>query len=200
MLMSLVVPGTGELYLGSPGRAAIFFVAEAAIWTSYAIFESQGNHRTDLYRQFASIHAGVPTREDDEFYRVMSNYIASDGPYSANERIRREARALYPNDLEEQQRYYQENAYTGENAWEWDSEASFDRFSEMRSSSLDSYQYANLSLGLLVANRIVSVVDCGLLSASKNREYEEQQKPQLSWNFTAGRDGPGARVVLSRSF
>jgi len=199
MLMSLVVPGTGELYLGSPGRAAIFFVAEAAIWTSYFVFQSEGNHREDLYQQFAAIHAGVPVRNDDEFYRILGNYISSDGPYSANERVRREARAIFPGNREKQEQYIAENAYTGDNSWEWDSQASFDRFQEMRSSSLDSYQYANLSLGLLVANRIVSVVDTGLLAASKNRELA-QQKPQLSWNFTAGRNGPGAQVVLSRSF
>jgi len=199
MLMSLILPGTGELYLGSPGRAAIFFVAEAAIWTSYFVFTSEGNHRQDLYREFASIHAGLPAREDDEFYRVLSNFISADGPYSANERVRREARALYPNDRSKQDEYFAENAFAGDDAWEWDTDASFERFQEMRSASLDSYQYANMSLGLLVANRLISVVDTGLLAASKNRE-QAKQKPQLSWNFTAGRNGPGAQVVLSRSF
>jgi hypothetical protein len=199
MLFSLVLPGTGELYLGAKGRAAGFLVAEGLIWTSYFVFEGQGAHREDLYKEFAHVHAGVAPREDDDYYRIIGNFIGSDGPFSANEQVRREARAIFPNDREKQEEYVQENSYQGGDTWQWDSSETFDRYREMRSSSQDSYENANLSLGLLVANRILSVIDVGLISAGQHREYKKNQTT-VSWNVRAERKGPAATVIVSRTF
>ena len=198
MLYSLLLPGLGELYLGHQGRAAGFFVAEGAIWSGFAIFRSQGSHRRDLYREFAALHAGVPARDDDDFYRVIGNYVSSDGPFSANEQVRREARLLYPDDREKQDEYFQENAYVQEDGWDWGDEDTLDRYGEMRKASEDAYDRAKLTLGLLVANRLLSVLDVGILASGMNEEGENRST--LFWNLDAGREGPGARVTLARSF
>ena len=87
----------------------------------------------------------------------------------------------------------------GDEGWEWESEEAFDRYKEMRSSSLDAYDNSNLSLGLLVANRILSVIDTGLLAAQKNREYKDNQT-SFSWDVRAERKGPAATLIVSRTF
>jgi hypothetical protein len=198
MLYSLVLPGLGEYYLGHTGRAKGFFVAEGAIWTSFAVFRVQGAHRRTLYKEFASAHAGVSERNDDEFYRIIGNFVSSDGPFSANEQVRRQARALYPNDPAQQQAFFDENAYTGDNAWQWESQDLMNRYQDLRSSSLDAFHRSDLSIGLLVANRLLSVIDAGILGAKARNAALGQAR--LSWDVTADADGPGATVTLSRAF
>jgi hypothetical protein len=197
MLYSLVLPGLGELYLGHKGRATAFFAVEGAIWTSYIAFQSQGGHRKDLYQEFAEVRAGAARKDDDEYYRVIGNYISSDGPFSANEGVRRQARALYPNNPAEQQAYYEEHAYTGDDSWNWFSEADLDRYKDMRTESLDAYQKADYSLGAAVANRLLSIIDVGILGAQASHDEDEAE---IHMNMTGGREGPGAQLVLSRSF
>jgi hypothetical protein len=145
----------------------VFFLAEGAIWTSYAVFQVQGAHRKDIYREFARVNAGVATRNDDEFYRIIGNYESSDGPFSANEQVRREARANYPDDRAKQEEYYQEHAYTGDDTWTWQSQAMLDTYQDMRDASLSAYHKSNFSLGLALANRLISVVDTGILAAKR---------------------------------
>lgn len=199
MLYSLLLPGLGEMWLGHGTRAKFFFAAEAGIWTAYGVFQVQGNHRKDLYREYAQVFAGVPERGDEDFYRVIGNFASSDGPFSANEQVRRQARALYPNDRARQEQYVRENGYFGDDAWEWESEEALDRYREMRRSSLDAFNNADLTLGLLVANRLVSVVDAGLLAAKWNRSHAGGTET-LSWDVGAGPEGPRATVMLARSF
>ena len=196
MLYSLILPGLGEYALGHRQRAAVFFVAEGAIWTSFIVFQSQGSHRKDLYREFASVHAGAGSRDDDDFYRTIGNYIASDGPFSANEQIRREARALFPDDPSLQDAYYAEHAYTGDDAWRWESEQILDRYQEMRDASISAYHKSEFSIGLLVANRLISVVDAGLLAARRNREVQAQTG--FRWGIQA--DPDAALFTVSRTF
>ena len=198
MLYSLLLPGLGEYYLGHTTRAKAFFVAEGAVWTAFTVFRVQGNHRRELYREYAEINAGVPVRDDDDYYRVIGNFDSADGPYSANEQVRREARAIYPNQPDKQEEYFQDHAYLGDNAWEWGGTDQRLRFKDMRSSSIDSYHRADLSIGLAVANRILSVLDAGVLAARQHRD--EDSAGRLSWDIDSGREGPGARITLARTF
>ena len=196
MLYSLLLPGLGEYTLGHHDRAKIFFVAEGAIWTSYAIFQVQGAHRQDLYKEFARVNAGVAKRDDDDFYRIIGNYASSDGPFSANEQIRREARANYPDDRAKQEEYYQEHAYTGDDTWTWQSQAMLDTYQDMRDASISAYHKSDFSLGLAIANRLISVVDTGILAAKKSRA--NATTTGFRWNIEA--EPSGARLLVSRHF
>jgi hypothetical protein len=196
MLYSLLLPGLGEYTLGHHDRAKIFFLAEGAIWTSYAIFRVQGAHRKDIYHEFARVNAGVASRDDDEFYRIIGNYVSSDGPFSANEQIRREARANYPDDRAKQEEYYQEHAYTGDDTWTWQSQAMLDTYQDMRDASESAYHKSDFSLGLAIANRLISVVDTGILAAKKSRA--NATTTGFRWNIEA--EPSGARLLVSRQF
>jgi TM2 domain-containing membrane protein YozV len=199
MLYSFLLPGLGEQYLGHTGRAKVFFVLEGITWTSFAVFRIQGSHREDLYKEFAEVHAGPSQRNDDEFYRTIGNFIASDGPFSANEQVRRIARSRFPNDREAQDQFFADNAYTGDDAWSWESEDRLDAYKGLRTSSLDAFHRSELAVGVMVANRLLSVIDVGILASRRNRDHADDQA-RLSWNLEADADGPGAQVTLSRTF
>ncbi len=161
LALSALLPGAGQYYAGKKGRANIFFLAESAIWTSFVVFQVQGYLRKGNYRDYAELMAGVDTEDKpDEFYRALGQYTRSDpGPGSYNESIRREARALYPDDRERQEQYLLENGYFGDDAWEWRSEEDQARYKSLRKKSQLSFRRATYMLGLAVANRILAAMD-----------------------------------------
>jgi hypothetical protein len=55
-LMSLVVPGTGELYSENYLKAAIFFVVEAAAITTALIYNHKGDTQTGFFQNYANQH------------------------------------------------------------------------------------------------------------------------------------------------
>ena len=201
MLYSAVLPGLGELYLGHKSRAAVFFVAEAAIWTSWFVLRAEGNSDKNRYQDWASIFAGISgNREDDDYYRRLGNYRSSDGARSYNEAVRRTARAIYPSDREAQEEYVAANGYFGADAWDWETEDAWNRYQDLYQESEDNYNNANLALGLLVLNRLVSVVDAALLGKRYNTESSDGSRSSLEWHLGVDEEGPGASLTMARTF
>ena len=58
-LLSAVVPGAGQFYTKSYWQSASFLGAEVLVWIAYAMYERQGNQRTDAFQQFADAHWSV---------------------------------------------------------------------------------------------------------------------------------------------
>jgi hypothetical protein len=56
MLLSAVIPGTGQLYAGAKIRGAVFLALEAAGWTAFAMYQTKGKDKEDEYEQFADDH------------------------------------------------------------------------------------------------------------------------------------------------
>jgi len=52
-LMSLVVPGTGEIYAGDYLKAGIFMAVEAAVITTALIYDKKGDDQTDKFEGYA---------------------------------------------------------------------------------------------------------------------------------------------------
>ena len=200
MLYSLLLPGMGEYYLGHKTRAAAFWMVEGGIWTTHFVFRAQGNSGKDRYKEWAELFAGVSRRDNDDYYRTIGNYASSEGPRSANEFVRRRARALYPTDPDKRRQYEQENGYYGDDSWDWQDEASLTRYQHMRDVSENAYDNASLTLGLLVANRLLSVLDAGILARKYEKAMSDGSKAQLQWNVNWGPEGPNAGVVVSRRF
>src|SRR3972149_7544051 len=53
-IMSLVVPGTGEIYAGEYWKAGIFLAIEAAAITTAIIYDKKGDHKTSEFENFAN--------------------------------------------------------------------------------------------------------------------------------------------------
>lgn len=56
VLLSILVPGAGELYMGYYGRAAGLIALEVAAWTGYAYYRDQGLDTRAEYESFADAH------------------------------------------------------------------------------------------------------------------------------------------------
>jgi len=56
MLLSAVIPGMGQFYAGAKLRGAIFLALEAAGWTTFAVYQTQGKNKENDYQDFADAH------------------------------------------------------------------------------------------------------------------------------------------------
>jgi len=99
VLLSLLLPGAGELYSGHKGRATGFFISEGAIWANFAAWEVAGHLRKNDYIEQARLNAGLGTEsESDDYWRLVGTYMRSSGsgPDSYEDALRRDARNEFP--------------------------------------------------------------------------------------------------------
>jgi hypothetical protein len=200
MLMSAVLPGWGELYTGHPTRAKWFMTAEAAIWLGYGAYQLQGHMREDDYQEFARIFAGVPEGSSSQYYDDIEDYIRSHGASSYNEMIKREARSLYPDDLEAQEVYLRRNGYSGDKGWEWEDERRFSEYRDIRHDAAVSYRNAFYMTGLAVLNRAISAIDSAWMARRYNMGLTDERGASLSVRPELDGRSLGSRVTLEIYF
>ena len=181
LLLSLVLPGAGEYYAGSPGRAAVFLGAEAALWTVFYSFRTYGNWRRNDYRLFAAAHAGVQGTGKGYDYYVDIEAYNSLREYNEDMLRQRDLAAVYPE--------------TDEFNWQWDSEPSRDKYRSLRLSSDRAYSRATIVIAGVVINHIVSSIDAARLV------HRQQGSASGAWRlYAAGLPEGGAVVGLWKNF
>lgn len=200
LLMSCVLPGWGEMYTGHTARGRGFMAAEAAIWAAYAGFTIQTDMREDDYREFAGVFADVPDGADGEYYQDVADYIRSEGYDSYNEAVRDEARSLFPDDPAAQDAYLAEHGRFGDAAWEWESEARFREYRQLRHLAGVSDRKAFYMTGLAVLNRAVSAIDSAWMARLGNRGGAPGTRTSLSIAPELDDGQIGARATLEVRF
>jgi hypothetical protein len=158
VLYSLLLPGLGDYYAGRTYRARAFFVVEAAVWTSFVVFRSQGHLREENYKDFVVRFAGVSSKNHtDDFYKTIGLYDSSDD-YEAE--FKAEGRfELYPDvGYYALERYYLENRIDDFEEWAWSSSERRIDFREMRSSSRLAYRRSWYMVAAAAANRVMSAI------------------------------------------
>lgn len=180
MLYSLLLPGTGELYMGYSTQGKMHLAGEAAVWAGFAYFRYQGSMREDTYKELAEVNAGVQGERDDDYYQAIAYYISSE-VYNVD--VLSEARFYYDN-REQQLEYWEDNGYFDEDAWEWNSAAAMDDYRNVRTESRKSYRRGTLMLGFAVLNRMISLV--GLYVTTKAGEEHAGMLPRVAYDDSNG--------------
>jgi hypothetical protein len=194
--LSLLLPGLGQRYLGQERRSHIYLGAEAGVWIAVASFWLQGSMREDRYREYSDIVAGAaPDVSDDDYYRDLALYGSSDVFAMV---IRWEARALFPDDLEGQRRYYQQNIYPENKSWFWPDKASFDEYKRLRRRSKRAYRKAVNVIGLALLNRLVSAIDT--VTGKEREELVGGLEPRFSLRTLPGDDSRISYVHICHTF
>jgi hypothetical protein len=151
---SLLVPGWGQRYAtGGGGR---FFAAELAFWGGYLGFERLREVRRDQYRAFAAAHADArPQGKDGEYFddlgfyqsRLEHNQFAryEDGPEAA----------LYP--------------LGRDFFWEWDRQASRERYRQLRNSTAGAGRQALFMTGLVAVNHLFAAIHAARTASGEVR-------------------------------
>ena len=212
LLLSLLLPGAGEMYLGERGRATGFFIAEGAIWTHFVWFQVAGHLRKDNYIEQARRHAGVGVSDaDDSYWKLLGQYKTSrgTGADAYEETLRREARDTYPGDPAAQDAWVAERLPSGDRAWVWSSTDARDAYRETRESSRRAYDRSKYSIAAAIVNRILSAIDTQIIRRKLSRatagdqslrpEHSQPPDPTLLLLSDTAPDG-SARLYLTRSF
>jgi hypothetical protein len=77
---SLILPGAGEYYARSYWKAALFFGAEIASWTAYAVYTGKGNKADNDMKSFADMHWSEHRYWTKVYYTAVENGLWSGYP------------------------------------------------------------------------------------------------------------------------
>jgi len=150
-VLSLMLPGTGELYAGGRRSGRFFLFTEGLSWGGLFGFRALAASREATYASYAAAHAGAQTAGKSEaYFEQMAIYQSI---YDRN------ARAVFRDGmaaslLEE----------VPGNIWEWESEEARQEFRDLRSRATSARQKAFLFVGALVFNRFTSALNAARIA------------------------------------
>ncbi len=170
IVLTLLLPGAGHLYMGEKGRAEFFLGTEAVAWVGAAAFYTYGNWKEDDYRNYAVAHAGIsPAQDDDEFYKMLSFYD-NVHEYNGSGRLYETGRPYYdPTDP---------NTY-----WYWDSPDSREEYRVIRNSAESSFRKAVFMIGVAAANRIIAGIDAFRILKKKAAGQKKDDEEEINDDY-----------------
>jgi hypothetical protein len=184
-LLSALLPGLGERYVGYRKKSEVFMAAEVVLWLSYAGFNKYGDWRKQDYQVFAATYAGANIAgKSDNYFTNLGRYDNINDYNAAQLRDRN-----LPKYYRDVDCYY----------WQWDSEANRLKYKEIRRAAKRADNRATFALGAILANHLVSAIDA-VWSAHKANKAAEQSS--LDWNveFGDGYVNPAVRFSFVASF
>ena len=161
--MSLVLPGTGQIYSGAETKGKIFLSTEALCWGSFWLFRTLGNQKEEDYGNFAATPTGV---NNDDYYSNPSFYSSPDG-YNQFARLNN-----IPGEI-----IYAEDGFSN---WQWDNADSRLQYRNLKIQSKIFYRRSLYAIGMAVFTRIVSSFD----AAHSAKKYNQKRSvEQGGWGF-----------------
>ena len=139
---SLILPGSGHQYLGR-NKAALAYLAVDVFSLVGSIYAEKYSRRLNTdSKGFAGLNAGA-TGGDDQFWQIVGEF---DNTKSYNEAV----------DLNrEKDKQYN----SGSNLWSWADPDARTEYNEMRKTARKYHLVSSICIGVMVLNRVVSVVD-----------------------------------------
>ncbi len=182
-LLSALLPGAGEYYLGNRGKARYFFAVEAISWAGCIAFRTYGHWRKDDYIRYARTNAGADLEDKSEEFRDLVGFYTSIDDYNSLGRV-----------------YDPERPYlydTPDNHWRWQSDADQAAYRNLKNRSREAYRRAKYMIGIAVANRIVSILDAIRDTRRVNRSLEGSYSLEHPLQIQFGSFDDGAQVQLA---
>lgn len=170
ILMSAVLPGTGEMYAGSWIKGALLLGAEALLWWKYFAYRDNGFDIEDEYKTFADAHWDIT--------RWQENYNPDIDPSTHT----------LP-DTKTQQYYEMIGKYDQfKGGWDDYMEGGEDltynrnKYMGMRLDSNDQFKKASTCAMLTLANHILSSIDAAWTIRKYNTQIKTQIRMTYKWN------------------
>lgn len=209
VLYSLLLPGLGDWYAGKKDRAKAFFIVDAALWSTFIVFQVQGHRREDSYQDYARTFAGVAsTGHSDDYYSLIGQFNSS-SEYESD--FKKESRLdLWPDvGYDALETYYVQNRVSDFEEWQWRSFDDRVDYRELRSSSKVAYRRSGYMLAAAALNRVVASIFAYQAVKSRRGETAEDTgavsqhggyRLDISSPANGRRGGFSAAVSLIRSF
>ena len=162
--MSAALPGSGELMLGRPVRGGILLGEDLV---KIAEFIGNGNEVDDItrsYKQYENVYAKATLSDNDQYYQHIQQYDSSASFNAYQEMMARNYFLIYYYDPAGYEEYMQNNTYSADEAWDWQSSQQHAHYKSLRIDRQKTKMYHNLCLGVLILNRAVSMIDTAFIS------------------------------------
>ncbi len=144
-LLSAIVPGGGQFYVGSKKKARYFLATELVTWVGYAAFKTYGNWREDDYVRYAAVHANAQIEGKTEEFVDLVGFYTDIHEYNTLGRAFDPEREFLPD--------------TPENHWQWKSIDERHSFRDLKNRSREAGRRAEFMLGIAIVDRVISIVD-----------------------------------------
>lgn len=178
---SLLIPGWGQYSAGRPTSGARFLVAELAIWSGYLGLQHLGDVRREHYQTYAAAHAGArPAGKGGEYLDDLGFYASWLQHNQVAQRQDGPAAELYP----------AIPAYF----WEWDRDASRERYRALRNDSKLARRQAVYLTGLVLVNHFAAAVHAARAASADEAPAASATRVGL------GPLGTGLGLVMHRDF
>ena len=202
-VLSLLVPGAGQFYVGDKLKAVPFFLADVAGWAAYFGFRSQGNKREDEYRTYADSHwyaqsyfvfldtaMGITSRSDFDptgraydsrlaGYSESDVFLVVDSGFIFSHHVPTRAgedTANFDKNLE----YYESIGKYDQFFAGWDDFANRRTYLGMRADANSSFSKSKIGLVVSLADRLVAAVDAALAAQRYNKKVSKDKQIELS--------------------
>ncbi|HOY83929.1 MAG: hypothetical protein LHW45_09330 [Candidatus Cloacimonetes bacterium] len=167
--MSAALPGSGEIALGKSTRGGIMLTTDLLALTAWLATGREIDNLTGSYRKYAEVYAGIPENMSDSYYQVIQQYISSDEFNQLQTLEARNFYLIYNYDPAGYEAYLAENTYSAEDAWAWQSSEHQDQYRSLRFRTQTVKMYRSLSLGVMLLNRVISLIDVALISRNPDQ-------------------------------
>jgi hypothetical protein len=187
VVLSLLLPGMGELYAGDYSTGRYSTAAEGALWLTYTSFELYGTWVRDDARKLAVTTADVNLAgQSNQFFVDIGNYK---DVYQYNERKlqdRQEEKLYDPNSI-----YF----------WSWNSESDRQKYRNLRISSDQAFNNKQFVLGAVLVNHVVSAINAARSVIAYNNKNEILQSINFDTKILGSLDNPqGIVLKISKTF
>jgi hypothetical protein len=195
-LYSLMLPGAGQYYVeGATFKTKLFFGIEAGLLFTYIGFRKYGAYKDDASKGWAVLHAGAdPNNTDDDYWVKMTYY---------DNRDRNEDDGLGYNqmalvyDRDQAVLFPQTPLYY----WNWDGRDTRQRYRNLRNQSKTAYERADIAIGVLIANHMISAIEAFFTANKHNRHIEFSDSGlKLQYNVEPNPTNPAVRLSFVKSF
>ncbi|MBX7047171.1 MAG: hypothetical protein K1X86_15180 [Ignavibacteria bacterium] len=164
MLLSLLVPGAGHLYINRMDVGKFFVMGEAASWIGLAGLNIYGDALQEDYKTFAVQNAGVnKTGKDKDYFSNVGNFN-SVYDYNNDKLLKGQYTQLYDVNT-----YY----------WNWNNVANRDDYENQRKTSERVYNSRVVFGTTLIINRVVSALSALILTNKRNNATTLNIQPEL---------------------
>ncbi len=162
--MSALVPGSGELVLGRTNRGIALMAWDIMSIGTFINTGTRVNNIEKSYKMHANTYAGVPLDRSEDYYNRIQNYLSSEEFNTMQEMQARNYYMIYTYNPEAFAQYVAENTYTGDMQWQWDSMENWYKYRDLRADYRKTKMNYNLLIGVLILNRVVSVIDVAVIT------------------------------------
>ncbi|MDY6915834.1 MAG: hypothetical protein SVM86_05935 [Candidatus Cloacimonadota bacterium] len=183
VLFSLVVPGSGHIYMKNYNKGGIYLGMDLAIILSYFRLDAEKKWKIDSFHHIAEQSAGLNPNSSDRIYQNAQNYISRE---EYNNEIIQTARNYFLIGLEDQEAYEEylnTNLLPEENDWHWDNSRDWEKYKDLRRDKQDLEIYSNFAIAATILNRIVSTIDAMVTSKQIKEKLDNVKiEPNLRKN------------------